>query len=385
MNYVRQLQLAPLLRKKSFFLLGPRSTGKTTLIRAQLAADVLVIDLLKSDNFLRLSNRPSDLGDMIRASGKEIVVIDEVQKLSSILDEVHRLIEETPTRFLLTGSSARRLRHGQANLLAGRAWQANLFPLVSAEIPQFDLTRYLTVGGLPQVYGSTEPHEELDAYVGTYLREEIQAEGAVRNLARFGRFLTIAALTTGEVLNFTNVARDIGVSPSTVIEHFRILEDTLIGFFVEPWGQSTKRKEVTAAKFYLFDTGVTNTLARLRTLERHSNLYGRAFEQFIAMELRAAIAYQRSPARLAYWRTQDQNEVDFVVGDVCAIEVKATERTSDRDATSLRRLQAEKELPAYFVVSQDPVERLKDGIRFVPYGRFLELLWGGGLLSGKVD
>lgn len=381
MSYIRRLQLAPLLRKKSFFLLGPRSTGKTTLIRTQLGPDAFVVDLLKSDNFLRLSNRPSELGDMIRASGKETVVIDEVQKLSSILDEVHRLIEETPTRFLLTGSSARKLRHGQANLLAGRARQASLFPLVTAEIPEFDLTRYLTVGGLPQVYGSTEPHEELDAYVGTYLREEIQAEGAVRNLARFGRFLTIAALTTGEVLNFTNVARDIGVSPSTVIEHFRILEDTLLGFFVEPWGQSTKRKEVTAAKFYLFDTGVTNTLARVRTLERHSNLYGRAFEQFIAMELRAAISYQRSPARLAYWRTQDKNEVDFVVGDLCAVEVKATERTSDRDAASLRRLQAEKALPAYFVVSQDPVERLKDGIRFVPYGRFLELLWDGQLLQ----
>lgn len=385
MNYTRRLQLAPLLRKKSFFLLGPRSTGKSTLIREQLGTDAFVVDLLKSDNFLRLSNKPSELGEMIRASGKKIVVIDEVQKLSSILDEVHRLIEETKARFLLTGSSARKLRHGQANLLAGRAWQANLFPLVSAEIPEFDLTRYLTVGGLPQVYGSNEPHEELDAYVGTYLREEIQAEGAVRNLARFGRFLTIAALTTGEVLNFTNIARDIGVSPSTVIEHFRILEDTLIGFFVEPWGQSTKRKEVTAAKFYLFDTGVTNTLARLRTLERHSNLYGRAFEQFIAMELRAAISYQRSPARLAYWRTQDKNEVDFVVGDLCAVEVKATERTSDRDATSLRRLQGEKELPAYFVVSQDPVERLKDGIRFVPYGRFLELLWDGDILNGKVD
>lgn len=385
MNYDRRLQLAPLLRKKSFFLLGPRSTGKTTLIRAQLGADAFAVDLLKSDNFLRLSSRPADLGDMIRASGKEVAVIDEVQKLPSILDEVHRLIEETPTRFLLTGSSARKLRHGHANLLAGRAWQANLFPLVSAEIPEFDLMRYLTVGGLPQVYGSAEPHEELDAYVGTYLREEIQAEGAVRNLARFGRFLTVAALSTGEVLNFTNVARDIGVSPSTVIEHFRILEDTLVGFFVEPWGQSTKRKEVTAAKFYLFDTGVTNTLARVRALERHSNLYGRAFEQFIAMELRAAISYQRSPERLAYWRTQDKNEVDFVVGDLFAVEVKATERTSDRDATSLRRLQGEKELGAYYVVSQDPVERLKDGIRFVPYGRFLELLWDGGLLSGNVD
>ncbi len=383
MIYSRILQLAPLLRRKSFFLLGPRSTGKSFLIREQLHADAFVIDLLKSDNFLRLSNRPSELADMIQASARSIVVIDEVQKLPPILDEVHRLIEETPTRFLLTGSSARKLRHGHANLLAGRAWQANLFPLVSPEIPDFDLQKYLTVGGLAQVYGAAEPHEELDAYVGTYLREEIQAEAAVRNVPRFGRFLTLAALGTGEVLNFANVARDIGISPSTVIEHYRILEDTLVGFFVEPWGQSKKRKEVTAAKFYLFDTGVTNALARIRTLERHSNLYGRAFEQFIAMELRAAISYQRSPARLAYWRTYDKDEVDFVIDDICAIEVKATQRTSDRDATSLRRLQDEKKIAAFFLVSQDPIERLNNGIRFIPYRRFLELLWSGDLLSGK--
>lgn len=377
----RILQLAPLLRKKSFFLFGPRSTGKTTLIRDQLGSEAFVIDLLRSENFLRLGSRPGDLEAMIRAQGREIVVIDEVQKLPGLLDEVHRLIEEIPVRFLLTGSSARKLRRGQANLLAGRAWEARLLPLVSAEIPDFDLDRYLEVGGLPQVYGAEEPHEELDAYVGTYLHEEIQAEGAVRNLARFGRFLTVAALATGQVLNFTGIARDVGMSPSTVIEHFRILEDTLIGFFVEPWRRSTRRKEVAASKFYLFDTGVTNRLAQVRALERRSDLYGRAFEQFIALELRAALSYQRSAAGLAYWRTQDQNEVDFVVGDLCAVEVKASERTSERDAISLRRLQAEEALPAYFLVSQDPVERLQDGIRYVPCTRFLQMLWSGELLS----
>lgn len=384
MSYKRLLQLPELLAKKSFFLLGPRSTGKTHLVRTQLAGQALVIDLLKSNNFLRLSNRPSELEDMVRAGGRNLVVIDEVQKLPGLLDEVHRLIEETPVRFLLTASSARKIRQGQANLLAGRARQANLFPLVSAEIPDFDLARYLTVGGLPQVYASAEPHEELDAYVGTYLREEIQAEGAVRNLPRFGRLLSSAALTTGEVLNFTNVARDVGMSPSTVIEHYRILQDTLVGFIVEPWRRGAKRKEVAAAKFYLFDTGVTNTLARVRTLERNSNHFGRAFEQFIAMEIRAALSYQRSPASLNYWRTLDKNEVDFVIGDLCAVEVKATERTSDRDSVSLRRLQAEASLGAYFLVSQDPVERLKDGVRYVPWRRFLEILWTGELLAGRV-
>lgn len=383
MNYARILDLPRLLAQKSFFLLGPRSTGKSHLVRTQLTGEALIIDLLRSDNFMRLSERPGVLEEMVQAGGRNIVVIDEVQKLPVLLDEVHRLIEETGTRFLLTGSSARKLRQGQANLLAGRARQANLFPLVSAEIPEFDLVRYLTVGGLPQVYGSIEPHEELDAYVGTYLREEIQAEGAVRDLPRFSRFLSIAALTTGEVLNFTNVARDVGMSPSTVIEHYRILEDTLVGFMVEPWGRGTRRKEVAAAKFYLFDTGVTNTLARIRTLERNSNHFGRAFEQFIALELRAALSYQRVSAPLNYWRTQDRNEVDFVIGDLCAVEVKATERTSDADSASLRRLRDEATIGSYYLVSQDPIERLKGGVRYLPWRRFLERLWSGELLGDK--
>lgn len=381
MSYTRLLQLPRLLQQKSFFLLGPRSTGKSFLIRAQLADQALVIDLLRSDNFLRLSQRPSELEEMVRAGGRKIVVLDEVQKLPILLNEVHRLIEETDTHFLLTGSSARSLRRGQANLLAGRARQAALFPLVSAEIPDFDLERYLLFGGLPQVYGSTEPHEELDAYVGTYLREEIQAEGAVRNLPRFTRFLSIAALGTGEVLNFSNIARDLGIAPSTVIEHFRNLEETLLGFFVEPWGQSTRRKEVAAAKFYLFDTGVAHTLTRTRMLDRNSDRYGRALEHFMAMELRAALSYQRLFEPLTYWRTQDRNEVDFVIGNRLAIEVKATERASDRDATSLRRLQAEGGLAAYFLVTRDPVERLKDGIRYIHWKPFLESLWSGALLG----
>jgi len=383
MTYQRTLQLGPLLRRKSFFLFGPRSTGKTTLLREQLGDRALVIDLLKSEFFLRLADRPSELAEMIQASGKDLVVIDEVQKLPILLDEVHRIIESKQVRFLLTGSSARQLRRRNVNLLAGRVWRAELFPLVSAEIPDFDLDRYLTFGGLPQVYGSSDPHEELDAYANMYLREEIQAEGAVRSLPRFGRFLHIAALASGEVLNFTNVARDVGSAPSTVIEHFRILQDTLLGFLVEPWGASKRRKEVATAKFYLFDTGVANSLARVRKLERASNLYGRAFEQFIAMELRAAISYQRAPVQLTYWRTHDKKEVDFVLTDLCAIEVKATQRTSDRDARSLLLLREEGKLGAYFLLSQDSVERETNGIHFVHYRSFLDRLWSGDLLAGR--
>ena len=379
MTYKRTLNLLELLKKKSFFLFGPRSTGKTSLIRSQLKDTSLIIDLLRSDTFIRLSSRPAELEQMIRAHPSKYVVIDEVQKLPILLDEVQRLIEEQQTRFLLTGSSARKLKRGEGNMLGGRAWQSALFPLTSAEIGDLDLDRYLTFGGLPQVYSSSYPAEELDAYVGVYLKEEIQAEGLVRDLGRFTRFLNLAALSTGEVINFTNIASDAGCSPSTVIEHFRILEDTLIGFFVEPWGRSTKRKEVSAAKFYLFDTGVTNTLARVKNLERNSNLYGRAFEQFIAMELRAAISYFRSSLRLSYWRTYEKNEVDFVLEDVLAVEVKATLNASDRDGKSLRLLAKEAKIKNLYLVSQDPIERISEGIHYIHYENFLKKLWAGEL------
>lgn len=377
----RILNLQDLLQKKSFFLFGPRSTGKTSLIRNQLGDSAYVVDLLKSDFFLRLSNRPSELEQIARESKKEIIVIDEVQKLPILLDEVHRLIEETKLRFLLTGSSARKLKRENANLLAGRAWKAELFPFTSSEILEFDLSHYLLVGGLPQVYGSSYPHEELDSYVGTYLREEIQAEAAVRDLARFSRFLLLAAQTTGEIMNFSNIASDVGSAPSTVIEYFRILEDTLLGFVVEPWGASKKRKEISAAKFYLFDTGVTNTLRRVRSLDRASDLYGKCFEQFIAMELKAAISYKRLPVKLSFWRTYDKHEVDFVIENLCAIEVKATTRASERDGKSLRLLNEEGPIKNLLFVSQDPVERINKGIRFIHYETFLKELWAGELLS----
>jgi len=256
MNYNRILDLPALLSQKSFFLFGARSTGKTTLIQQQLSGKCLLIDLLESGNFLRLSQDPSYLEKMISASEHNLTVIDEVQKIPHLLDEVHRLIEKKQHRFLLTGSSARTLKRGNANMLGGRAWEARLFPLVSSEIEDFDLNRYLRFGGLPHVYRSSAPDEELGAYASLYLREEIMAEGIVRDLPRFSRLLKVASLSNGLQINFTKLASDVGCAPSTAIGHFRILEDTLIGFFIEPWRPSHNRKEATKAKFYFFDTGV---------------------------------------------------------------------------------------------------------------------------------
>lgn len=382
MIFRRSLDLAALLKKKSFFLLGPRATGKSFLVREQLGDSAVVIDLLRSDVYLRLSADPGLLEALIDGQTRRAtapVVIDEVQKIPQLLNEVHRLIEGRGMRFVLTGSSARKLRGEHANLLGGRAWTAQLFPLSSAELPRFDLQRYLRYGGLPPVVNSDDPDEELHAYVRTYLHEEIQAEGLVRRLPAFSRFLTTAALTNGQMINFARIGSDAGVAPATVREHYFLLEDTLVGFLVPAWVKSTKRKAIATAKFYFFDTGVTHALAGTRTLDRNGDLYGRSFEQWVAMELRAYLAYRRRREPLAYWRSTAGHEVDFIVGDCAAIEVKATRRVSPSDLRGLLALAEEKMVTRLFLVSEDPVESKRGQVRCMPWQRFVDDLWADRL------
>ena len=255
--FKRYLDLAALLQKKSFFLLGPRSTGKSFLIDEQLGSRAIILSLLHSDLYLRLSTSPWELEMMIEGAQQQHkthwIVIDEIQKVPNLLDEVHRLIESKKFRFLLTGSSARKLKRGHANLLAGRAWTANFYPLSWCEIADFSLPRFLRYGGLPAVYSSDYPDEELHAYARTYLYEEIQAEGLVRKLPQFSRFLMVAALANGQLLNFANISSDAQVPASTIKEYYSILEDTLIGFMLLPWVKSKKRKAITTAKFYFLE------------------------------------------------------------------------------------------------------------------------------------
>ena len=376
MRVQRLLDLPTLLKNKSCFLFGPRGTGKSFLIREQLQKKTLVIDLLRSEFSLRLSAAPSQLEDIIEAAGNpSIVVIDEVQKIPPLLDEVHRLIEERAVRFLLTGSSARKLKRGQANLLGGRAARSELFPLTWKELGKFDLHRYLRFGGLPRVYFSEDPEEELDAYVRTYLMEEIQAEGLIRRLPPFHRFLQTAALANGELINFTNIGSDAQVSPSTVREHYQLLEDTLVGFFLLPWIKSKRRKAISTAKFYFFDTGITHTLAGTKHLERNSDLFGRSMEHFLAMEIRSALSYQRSREPFSFWRSTHGHEVDFVVGDRFAVEIKAKARTSERDAHGLKAFREEDAVRHHYLVSRDRVERKSDGIEYIHWETFLTRLW----------
>jgi uncharacterized protein len=379
MVYERALQLPPLLARKSFFLLGPRATGKSTLVGAQLP-DARIYDLLDDDVYSRLLRRPRVLGEELSDGGAgQLVVIDEIQKLPALLDEVQRLIDKQGTRFLLTGSSARKLRRGGTNLLAGRAWSASLFPLTSTEIPDFDLLRYLNRGGLPAVHPSEDYAEELSSYANLYLREEIVAEALVRKVDAFARFLDVIALSNGEELRYQGISNDAGVPVRTVQSFVQILEDTLLGFMVPAFGATRRRKAITRPKFFLFDVGITGTLARRGEIRERSELFGRALEHFIALELRAYLGYRRRKEALCYWRSTSGFEVDLILGDQLALEVKATRQASEHDLRGLRALREEGLVKRYAVVSLDEAKRKVDGIEIWPWRAFVDALWRDAL------
>ncbi len=372
----RILDIKQLVKKKSFFLLGPRGTGKSSLIQKTLGDEAYIIDLLHSVSYTRLLENPSQLESMIALqSDKKIIVIDEIQRVPELLNEVHRLIEKKKCHFLMTGSSARKLKKQGVNLLAGRARQAELFPLTFHEIPNFNLNRYLQYGGLPMIYLSDEPVEDLDAYVYTYLEQEIKAEAHVQKLPAFSRFLQLSALTSGNTLNFSSIANDAGVSSVTLREYYQILEDTFLGFIVEPWLHSVKRKASSTARFYYFDTGVKNKLAGITTLPEKTDLFGQAFEHFIAMELRAYLSYTRKKFPLYFWRTVEGHEVDFIIGNEIAIEVKSTEKLSEKYFKNLHYLMEEKKLKKYYMVSRDPIPAKYRNIIALPWKDFLKQLW----------
>ena len=374
--YLRTLQISELLKKKSFFLFGPRSTGKTTLIKQQLP-HAKIYDLLDAEVYTMLLKKPSIIEEMITDNG-QVIVIDEIQKLPSLLDEVHRLIEKYKIKFLLTGSSARKLRHGGANLLAGRAWPAHLFPLTFGEIPDFHLETYLTRGGLPQVYASSDAQEELESYVGTYLQEEIRAEALTRNVRSFAEFLDIIALSNGQEINYQNLASDCQVSPDTIRNYLQILEDTMLGFRLPGFTKTKKRKAVSRAKHYLFDIGVCNTLSKKSEIINGSKSFGENFEHFIILEVVAYNSYFRKKEELFYWRSTSQFEVDLIIGNKLAIEIKSTKLINDKHLKGLRILKEERLLQKYLVVSCDREKRVtSDGITIFPWKMFLEELWIG--------
>lgn len=369
----RTLDLGSLLEKKSHFLLGPRQTGKTTLIRHTLPHHVRVYDLLDSAIFLTLSQNPGRIAEELDPD-TSIVAIDEIQRLPELLNEVHRLIEERNIRFLLTGSSARKLRHGGVNLLGGRARIKYLHPLTYLELgDRFDLSRAISRGTLPSIYFSDDPVADLHAYTGMYLQQEVVAEGATRNVPAFSRFLHIAALCNGTIVNYTNVASDAQVPRTTVYEYFEILKDTLVLLELPAWRKSIKRKPLVSSKYYFFDIGVASALQG-RELRPGTPEFGQGFETYIMHELTSHADY-RSGERISHWRSSSGFEVDFIIGDHTAIEVKAKRNVSSSDLKPLRKLAEERKLKRYLCVSLESRPRTVDGVVILPFREFLHRLW----------
>src|SRR5213594_3053262 len=370
----RLLDLKEWLAKKSHFLFGPRQTGKTFWIRRTLP-DARIYDLLDSSVYLALCQRPGRLAEELSPRDK-LVVVDEVQRLPELLNEVHRLIEERGVRFLLTGSSARKLCRGGINLLGGRARTRYLHPLTCRELgAHFELARAIERGLLPSIYFSDDPRADLEAYAGTYLQQEIVAEGATRNVPAFSRFLKVAALCNGTIVNFTNVASDAQVARTTVYEYFEILKDTLILHELPAWRKSRKRKPLSASKYYSFDVGVIAALQG-REFRPGTPEFGEAFETVLFHELVSYRDYVSGDA-LSYWRSTSGFEVDFVIGDHTAIEAKAKENVSPQDLKSLVALGEEGKMRSLVCASLEPRRRRLGEITILPWRAFLDALWSG--------
>lgn len=364
---------------KSAFLWGPRKVGKSYWIRQNLP-DAIIIDFLKTDVFADYISRPALLRERYSETSK-LIVIDEVQMVPSILNEVHWMIENLNSSFLLTGSSPRKLRRSHANLLGGRAWRYTMAPLCFAEVESLDITKAITSGLLPSHLQSPDPIQELRSYIADYLKEEIAAEAVVQNIPAFSEFLRIAALSSGEIVNYTNVARETGVSAKVVRGYFQILEDTLLGFRLKPWKKSMSRRLIETEKFYLFDVGVSNYLAR-RKPQFGTPEFGKSFEHFIMMELKAYQAYKDPELLLHYWRTNTGQEVDFILGEMeVALEVKSSERVNNNHVKGLRALADEYNPKRSILISfEKEPKKLSDGIECLHWEHFLRLLWSGEMI-----
>lgn len=365
------------IEEDSLFLWGSRQTGKSTLLKT-LFPEARYYDLLKSDLKISLQLRPAGLREECELLEEgDIVIIDEVQKIPELLDEVHWLIENKGLRFILSGSSARKLRRSGANLLGGRALRRVLFPLVSAEIPDFDLNRALNNGMLPRHYLIENPAKRLKAYIEDYLQQEIVEEAVVRNLSSFTRFLQISALSNAEILNYTNIAQDCGVSAKTVKEYFAILEETMLGFYLPAYTKTIKRRVVLSPKFYFFDVAIPNHLLHRTSLQQGTDIYGHALEHLIIQELRAYLSYRDSDKTLCYWRTLDNKyEVDAVIGNAeVAIEVKSSKNVSLRDAKGLLAFGREFPSAKLILLSLEERPRKIDNVEIWPVCQFLQRLW----------
>jgi predicted AAA+ superfamily ATPase len=377
----RMLDLDTPLGRRSVFLFGPRQTGKTTYLEHQMkTTPALKISLLDSALFRELTAKPETLRFMVE--GQDLrdatIVIDEIQRCPALLDEIQTLIEERQIRFLLTGSSARKLRAAGVNLLGGRALRRELHPLTYWELgEQFNLDRSFHAGLLPSIYLGDGVDDDLQAYIGQYLREEIAAEGLARNLSAFSRFLELAAACHGQQINFTSIAGDVGVSRVTIQSYFQILVDTLLGDFLNPLHLSGKVKTVSTPKFYFFDAGVVRATRRLKLIQEGTLEYGTFFEHLVYHHLRCFVSYKKRDSTLHFWRTQKGEEVDFVLDNEIAIECKATANVSEKHLHGLKSIANAYRMRRLILVCRVAHPLRIGEIEVLPLANFLDQLWAG--------
>jgi len=374
----RALRLADQLETKSVILLGPRQVGKSSLIRHELSP-TKVFNLLKADTFQDLLVRPSIIREGIKERG-ELIVIDEIQKLPSLMDEVHAMIEEHGVRFLLTGSSARKLTRSHTKMMGGRARTMYLHPFSYSELPEFDLTRALTFGTIPSMYFSSDPRADIRSYVGDYIREEIMSEGLSRRVDQFSRFLETAAVSHTQELSFEEIGRDSQVPARTVRDYFSILADSLFGEVIFPFKKHPTRKATAHGKFFFFDISVPHALNTVSELSERSALYAQALEHLIFRELRTYRDYRATDMELTFYRDSSKREIDFLINGEIGIEVKSSTLVQERDIATLEEIGAELPLRRRIVVSQDRHWRKLQNTEVWPVLDFLKSLWAGEIV-----
>jgi len=364
----------------SIFLFGARQTGKSTILRQQFPKSIY-IDLLDTEMKARFARRPVLLYEMLNDKPEDtLVIIDEIPEVPELLNEVHRLISERNLLFILCGSSARKLKRKGKNTLGGRALPIYLYPFVSAEVSDLDIDRAVNYGMLPPHFLAKNPHRLLSAYIQVYLKEEIKEEALVRNLDSFQRFLEVAALTNGEIINNNNIAQDCGVSATTVSSYFDILEDTLIGYRIPAYRKVMKRRIIQAPRFYYFDVGVANYLLHRKDLVRGTDEYGHAFEHLVVQEIYAWLHYSHSDEEMTYWRTYTGIEVDVVIGDArVAIEIKSAEEVKNKHLKGLKAFGEEYPDSRRIIVSLDRINRKLGDVECMYIKDFLKTLWTVGL------
>lgn len=369
---------------KSYFLWGPRQVGKTSLLKS-LYPKAIYINLLDTDEYIKYNDKPYLLRQELLAQNNNgtFVIIDEIQKVPLLLDEVHNLIENHNYKFALCGSSARKVRKSGVNLLGGRAISYELFGFSAQELKdKFNLLKIINHGYIPNHYLSKEPKNLVNSYINNYLKEEIKEEGLVRKIQSFSEFLFNAALSDTELINYANISRECSVSLPAVKEYFQILVDTLLGRFLPAFRKRPKRRVIQSPKFYFFDVGLVNFLTKRNDLEPGSELFGKAFENWIFHELNSYNSYKEKYLDFSYWRLASGTEVDFIINNMeYAIEAKSKRKITDNDLKGLREIiKDHNNIKHRYLVSLEEKDRLlDDGILILSYQSFIKKLWGGEL------